>query len=164
MISSGNEPETRLKEDKEAPRTGRQALLARRPSRTDNVLYAAGWILFAAGICLTLLHIFAAETAAKLRWPFPCPFYSCLGIPCLGCGATRALRALAAGRLWESLRWHPAAAFFAAEATAFMVSQTLGRLSRGRLRMLTFHDMYIYALVAVILLQWLIKLLTGWTP
>ena len=45
-----------------------------------------------------------------------------------------------------------------------MLSQTLGRLARGRLRMLSFNDMYIYALLAVILLQWIIKILTGWRP
>ena len=38
------------------------------------------------------------------------------------------------------------------------------RLSRGRIRMLTFTDVYIYALLGVILLQWVFKLLTGWRP
>ena len=45
-----------------------------------------------------------------------------------------------------------------------MLSQTLGRITRGKVRMLTFSDMYIYALLAVILLQWIVKLLTGWRP
>ena len=111
-----------------------------------------------------LLQALAPATAAKLHWPFPCPFDSLLHIPCLGCGATRALRALAGGRLWESFLWHPAVPLFTAEAAAFMLSQTLGRLARGRLRMLSFNDMYIYALLAVILLQWIIKILTGWRP
>lgn len=138
--------------------------LARKPSKTDNGLYAAGLILLAAGIGFVFLQAFAPETAARLHWPFNCPFYGVLGIPCLGCGATRALRALAAGRLLESLTWHPAVAFFAAEAAVFLASQTIGRISRGRIRMLTFNDVYIYALLAVILLQWAFKLLTGWTP
>ena len=45
-----------------------------------------------------------------------------------------------------------------------MISQAIGRISRGRIRMLTFNDAYIYALLAVILLQWIVKLITGWTP
>ena len=142
----------------------RMLLLSRKPSQTDNGLYLAGWLLILGAVTVSLLLKRAPETAAKLRWPFPCPFDSLLHIPCLGCGATRALRALAEGRLWESLSWHPAVAFFFAEAAVFMLSQTLGRITRGKVRMLTFSDMYIYALLAVILLQWIVKLLTGWRP
>lgn len=111
-----------------------------------------------------LLQALAPATAAKLHWPFPCPFDSLLHIPCLGCGATRALRALAGGRLRESFLWHPAVPFFAVLAAAFMISQTAGRVSRGKIRMLTFNDVYVYALLAVILLQWIIKILIGWRP
>ena len=170
MISYGNDPDGRQKAGTDAPRdtvprkARRRPLLARKPSRTDNALYAAGLILLAAGLGFLLLQTLAPETAAKLHWPFPCAFDSLLHIPCLGCGATRALRALMHGELLESLRWHPAVAFFAAEAAVFLLSQTLGRLSRGRVRMLTFNDLYIYALLAVVLLQWIVKLLTGWRP
>ena len=168
MISCGNDA-GRDAAGQAGERTGslrksRRPVLTRKPSRTDNALYIAGWILLAAGLGFMLLQAFAPETAAKLHWPFPCAFDSLLHIPCLGCGATRALGALMRGELLESLRWHPAVAFFAAEAAAFMLSQTLGRLSRGKVRMLSFNDMYIYALLAVILLQWIVKLLSGWTP
>ena len=167
MSSYGTDPGRQAGAEQEAavPRERRRTVwLAETPSRTDNGLYVAGLILLAAGCGFMLLQTFAPETAAKLHWPFPCPFDSLLHIPCLGCGATRALRALMQGRLRESLSWHPAVAFFAAEAAVFLVSQTLGRLSRGRLRVLTFNDAYVYALLAVILLQWIIKLLTGWRP
>ena len=45
-----------------------------------------------------------------------------------------------------------------------MISQTAGRLSRGKIRMLTFNDGMIYALLFIILLQWIVKLIIGWTP
>ena len=67
--------------------------LAYAPSRTDNVLYGIGWGLIALGAAALFLHRFRPGLAAKLRWPFPCAFYRVLHIPCLGCGATRALRA-----------------------------------------------------------------------
>ena len=165
MISYGNESDVPREKKTDAPHGRRRTTwLVRKPSRTDDALFTAGLILFAAGLAFVLLQALAPETAGRLHWPFPCPFDSLLHIPCLGCGATRALRALAGGRLWESFLWHPAVPLFAAEAAAFMLSQTLGRLSRGRLRMLSFCDAYIYALLAVILLQWIIKLLTGWRP
>jgi len=164
MSSYGTEPGASNAQVSGALKSISARVLTRKPSKTDNGLYIAGLILLAAGLGFVLLQAFAPETAARLHWPFPCPFYGVLGIPCLGCGATRALRALAAGRLRESLAWHPAVAFFAAEAAVFMISQTIGRISRGKVRMLSFNDAYIYALLAVILLQWIVKLLSGWTP
>ena len=165
MISYGNDPDGRQTLPQGAPRKRRRTVwLAERPSRTDDVLFILGLILFAAGLGFMLLQALAPATAAKLHWPFPCPFDSLLHIPCLGCGATRALRALAGGRLRESFLWHPAVPFFAVLAAAFMISQTAGRVSRGKIRMLTFNDVYVYALLAVILLQWIIKILIGWRP
>lgn len=40
--------------------------------------------------------------------PPPCSFRSLTGIPCLGCGATRAAKALANGEIVKALRFHPA--------------------------------------------------------
>ena len=165
MISCGNDPDGRQTLPQGAPRNGRRTVwLAEKPSRTDDALFILGLTLFAAGLGFMLLQALAPATAAKLHWPFPCPFDSLLHIPCLGCGATRALQALVSGKISESFFLHPAVPFFAAEVLVFMSSQMAGRISRGRIRMLTFHDAYIYALLAVLLLQWIIKLLTGWRP
>ena len=162
MNSSAADPKAR---EEGAPRKKRRTVwLVREPSRTDDALCIAGLILFALGLAFVLLQAFAPEAAAWLRWPLPCAFYSLLHFPCLGCGATRALRALAGGRLRESFLWHPAVPFFALQAVIFLLSQALGRLTHGKRRMLTFNDRYIYALLAVILLQWIVKLLIGWQP
>ncbi len=40
--------------------------------------------------------------------PPACGFRTHLGIPCAGCGGTRAMRALAGGRLVEAARFNPA--------------------------------------------------------
>lgn len=39
--------------------------------------------------------------------PSVCPFYLLTGLPCPGCGLTRAFVCLGHGRLTESLHWHP---------------------------------------------------------
>ena len=142
----------------------KQRWLAYAPSRTDNVLYGTGWGLIALGAAALFLHRFRPGLAAKLRWPFPCAFYRVLHIPCLGCGATRALRAFLQGDLMTSFSYHPAVPAACLSALLFMISQTAGRLSRGKIRMLTFNDGMIYALLFIILLQWIVKLIIGWTP
>lgn len=47
--------------------------------------------------------------------PPACGFRTVTGLPCVGCGGTRAMRSLAAGHLVEALRYNPGAilAFFA---------------------------------------------------
>lgn len=39
--------------------------------------------------------------------PSICPFHQWTGLPCPGCGLTRAFVCLGHGRLIESLHWHP---------------------------------------------------------
>ncbi len=39
--------------------------------------------------------------------PTVCPFRTLTGLPCPGCGLTRAFVCLSHGRLTESLHWHP---------------------------------------------------------
>jgi hypothetical protein len=57
----------------------------------------------------------AASLAGAMIWlrlvgplPLVCPFHWLTGVPCLTCGSTRALAALAAGDLAASLRFNPA--------------------------------------------------------
>lgn len=147
-----------------ADEKNRRIWLVRRPTRTDNAVYIAGMILLAAGLGYILLRHFDPSAADRLDWPLPCAFYTFLHVPCLGCGGTRALKALADGRLGQSFLYHPLIPAAAFGALIWMSSQTFGRISRGRLRMLTFNDAYIYLLLAILLLQWIVKLITGWTP
>ena len=42
------------------------------------------------------------------RLPSVCPFHALTGLPCPGCGLTRAFVCLGHGRWAEALHWHPA--------------------------------------------------------
>jgi len=75
----------------------------RRAERTDRSLA----LVLLAG---------AAGAAALLPWvPLlarlapPCPFHAWTGLPCPGCGATRAVLALSAGDPAAALAWNPLA-------------------------------------------------------
>jgi hypothetical protein len=59
-----------------------------------------------AASALALLP-FAARFAAFVP---PCPFHALTGVPCVGCGTTRALVALARGDVPGALAWNPLSA------------------------------------------------------
>ena len=71
--------------------------------------------MHAAAIFATLTGIFAASLLLPLpgsdgsiaHLPSLCPFYNITGLPCPGCGLTRAFVSLGHGQWLESLHWHP---------------------------------------------------------
>ncbi len=135
----------------------RRPLTAEAPSAEDRVFFRLGLILLAAaGILLVLGRIYAGEEIIPV-YPRPCPFLELTGLCCPGCGGTRALRALLHGRLGESLRFHPAVVPAVLLYFGYMLSQALWRIRGGKGKLMTWNDLYLYALLAVILLQWIVK-------
>jgi hypothetical protein len=64
------------------------------------------------GPLATLLAVTALLVAARFHDHLPvhppaCGFRKLAGLPCVGCGGTRSARALAAGRIGESIRFNP---------------------------------------------------------
>ena len=91
-------------------------------------------------------------------YPLPCIFYMMTGLYCPGCGGTRAVRLLLTGHIWKSFLHHPGVLFAAALYLWFMVSQTIERLSKGKLEVgLPYSDRFLYWEIVVILIQCLIK-------
>lgn len=69
----------------------------------------------AGGLWATITAIFATSVLLPLpdrdgsigHLPSICPFYNLTGLPCPGCGLTRAFVCLGHGHWRESLHWHP---------------------------------------------------------
>lgn len=59
-----------------------------------------------AGACSAVLAGFFVATKAQ---SIPCFLREATGIPCPGCGGTRAFRALISGDLWEACHFNPLA-------------------------------------------------------
>lgn len=63
--------------------------------------------LWAAAAAIALAAILRFFPPSRYAFYPPCPFHTLLGILCPGCGATRALAALLAGRWAEAARQNP---------------------------------------------------------
>lgn len=65
--------------------------------------------------------------------------------------------ALIQGKFLDSLYYHPLVLYGAVLYLAFMLSQTVALLSRGRLKGLRFHQWFLFGAVFLIVLNCLIK-------
>ena len=94
---------------------------------------------------------------------WPCIFKGALGLPCPGCGMTRATVALLRGEWQEALRLHAFAPLLAGAAGAIIVLALLPRETRGRavakLQGLEARWHFGVWLLAALLCYWLLRFL-----
>ena len=124
--------------------------------RVDRDFYIMGWC--AAGI-FAALFLFVRVTGIPV-WKFllPCPFHALTGAYCPGCGGTRAVRALLAGKWLRSFVLHSFVPYAALLSGWFMISQTIERVSGSRIRIaLRFRDVYIWIALLLIVVNCLVK-------
>jgi len=62
---------------------------------------------------------------AILGMPSPCPFFHLTGLPCPGCGLTRAFVCVAHGHWGEAFRWHPLGPLLFGAAWLYVVGTLL---------------------------------------
>ncbi|MCM1024936.1 MAG: DUF2752 domain-containing protein [Roseburia sp.] len=86
-----------------------------------------------------------------------CVFSVLFGIYCPGCGGTRALRALLQGRFLLSVWYHPLVPYMAVMYLGFMGSHAFRRLGWERIRGWKFHNWYLWAGVALISVNFIVK-------
>lgn len=116
----------------------------------DDIVYPA--VLSAAAVLAAAVLIYVRRFS---RVPLPvCRFYEDLRVYCPGCGCTRAFAALLRGDVLQSLRYNAGVFYFAAGVTVYLVSQTVQRLSGGRLRCgLRYRNVYLYIGLGILVLN-----------
>ena len=91
------------------------------------------------------------------RQGFPCLFHLLTGLYCPGCGGTRAFRALLAGNLLLSIRYHPLVAYMAVVLTAELVSFGVSRAAKNPRYYLGHEKFLVYTGAAIALANWVYK-------
>ena len=124
--------------------------------RVDRDFYIMGWC--AAGI-FAALFLFVRVTGIPV-WKFllPCPFHALTGAYCPGCGGTRAVRALLAGKWLRSFVLHPFVPYATLLSSWFMISQTIDRISGHRLPIgMKYRDTWVYAALVIVVIHFVVK-------
>lgn len=87
-----------------------------------------------------------------------CGMKALWGIPCPGCGGTRAVLCLLKGQIGKSLYYHAFAVYFLTGYGIFFVTQTLQRLTKGKIQGLKYHNWYLTAGIVILAVQYALKL------
>ena len=119
--------------------------------------------LYIIGLCLLLAAplIVIAYHYLRARLPIlamPCLLHTFTGYYCPGCGGTRAVDALLHLQLWRSFCYHPLVPYGAAVYLWFMVSHTIEKLSRYRLRIgMKWNPAWLWIALIILVLNVLVK-------
>lgn len=124
--------------------------------RWDFDFYILGWCGIGAVLLAVLLSRIMDIHFLKLLGP--CVFHRLTGYYCPGCGGTRAVYALLAGKPVLSFIYHPFVLYGSIVGGWFMISQTVERVSRGRIKIgMHFREIYIWIALALIIANCLVK-------
>lgn len=120
--------------------------------KSDTGLYIVGWCLLGA---LLVLGVFLRVTGLDIAQVLgQCSFHRFTGLYCPGCGGTRAMRALFSGNMVASFVYHPFVIYIALFGGWFMISQTIERISKGRIKIaMHFRDVYMWIALAIIIIN-----------
>lgn len=124
--------------------------------KNDDGFYMLGWGLL-AGICLLgiLENLLGFD---PLRLLGPCLLHLLTGYYCPGCGGTRAVASLLRAKPLQSFAYHPFVLYAAVIGGWFMLSQTIERISGGRIRIgMHFREIYLWIALWLIGINFLIK-------
>jgi hypothetical protein len=130
----------------------------------EDVIYVLGLIVLGCGLAMGIFYAAAPKRLSKIL--LPCPVHLFTGFYCPGCGGTRALRFLLHGDIINSLRHHLAVPYMTVMGICFMASQTVWRCSRIRtlhgknglrIRPMQYHNVYLYILAALYVINFLWK-------
>lgn len=128
----------------------------KKESAQDIYFYIIGW----CGIALILIYLIVKNVFGFdiIGYSLPCTLYTWTGFYCPGCGGTRAIIALAKGKILESFYLHPFVPYAAFVGGWFMLSQTIERVSKGRIKIaLHFRMIYVWIALALIAINVIYK-------
>jgi hypothetical protein len=119
-----------------------------------------GWALAGAGgvAAFAILHVWAPSDGPSFTI---CPLRLFTGIPCPGCGMTRAFAHLAKGEWSAALHDHPLAPLLAAELTLLWAAWGAAAARLVRLPALVKPEVAALAHLAVLVAVWLGRMATG---
>ncbi len=130
--------------------------MAKTDKKMDTCFYIAGWCLV---VLIAVYYILSTRIGKGfLHFSYPCMLHKITGYYCPGCGGTRAVFYLMQGKFAASFRAHPIVLFAAVFGGWFMISQSVQRISRDKIKIgMHFRPIYLWLALAVLLINFIVK-------
>lgn len=123
---------------------------------TDTIIYTIMCIVTVPALILGIWYMWFAKTAIP-EGVMTCVFQLALGLYCPGCGGTRSFHALFHGDILTAIYYHPAAVYGAGLYLFYFLSQSLMRISKGKLWGMKLRPVYLYIMLAIIVVNFIIR-------
>lgn len=123
---------------------------------TDTILYTAMCILTVPALIIGAGFLWFVENSLPPQ-VMGCMFLRVLHLYCPGCGGTRFALSLVRGELLTALYYHPAAFYGVALYVIYFVSQTLMRVSRGRIPGMKLRPVYLYVMLGLMAVNFVVR-------
>lgn len=124
----------------------------------EHVLY---WISIWAIVIAGVIYLAQLWFVNYVNQPdlMKCPLKIMVGIPCPGCGGTRAIVSLLKGQFLSSLYYNAFATYGCVIYGVFFLTQTMQRVTRGRIQGMKYRHRYLWIGIIILILQYLLKLI-----
>ncbi len=127
-------------------------------SELENCLYWLSILLILIIVPVYGISYWIAEYY-NLGFLSNCSMKSIFGIPCPGCGGTRAICYFFTGQFLSALYYHAFAVYSVVLYLIFFITQTLQRLTKGKISGAKFRDIYWQVGLVILIVQYIAKLL-----
>lgn len=124
--------------------------------KEENALFQIGWSV--VGVLLIIYTLYKIFPFPPLPFTATCAFRKLFGLYCPGCGGTRAVFLLLHGHFWNSFICHPLVPYSAIIGGWFLISQTVERISKGRLKIgMRYRDIYLWIALVIVIANFIVK-------
>lgn len=123
---------------------------------TDTIIYTVMCIVTIPAIVIGLFYLWLVETRLP-EGAGVCVFRMAAGFYCPGCGGTRAFQELFRADLPGAVYYHPAAVYGVGLYLTYFISQTLMRISKGKLWGMKLKPIYLYLMLGLMVINFMVR-------
>lgn len=123
----------------------------------EHVLYWLSIVIILISAVLLIIQFWVIDYFNRQDL-LTCGMKAMFGIPCPGCGGTRAVVSLLRGNLLDAIYYNAFAVYCCIVYGVFFVTQTLQRITKGKVHGMKYRHIYLWLAIAILVVQYVLKL------
>lgn len=129
----------------------------------EHVLYWLSIVIILVSVVLLIIQFWFIEHFNRQDLLI-CGMKTLFGIPCPGCGGTRAIFSLLKGNLPAAIYYNAFVVYCCIVYGIFFITQTLQRVTKGKIHGMKYRHIYIGLAIVILVIQYVLKLvIPGYT-